>query len=147
MKLDAIRRYRTQVESLLRMDLLQASQSLQDAEGASQALDARMKAADERYAAKASAGMALEEFLEWQTACDAEAALLAQARQAEDRLREVWSQKQQDLREAMQERRTLDRLAERIRLQRQAIQDHIEQGQMDEAAHRTNALSGPRNSL
>ncbi|MDH4188075.1 MAG: flagellar FliJ family protein [Nitrospira sp.] len=137
MKLDAVRRYRAQVEEVLRMELLVSYQNLQDAELLCRSLDARMRMTSERYAAKASAGMAVEEFMEWQAVSDAEAAMLVQARQDEVRLRDEWSRKQQDVREAMQERRTLDRLAERMRQQQQVAQHHIEQLQMDEAARRT----------
>lgn len=147
MKLDAIRRYRAQVEDVLRMDLLQARQNLQDVENLCRALDAQTQESVERYSAKVSAGIALEEFIEWQTTFDSEAALLTQARQTEGRLRDVWSQKQHDLREAMQERRTLDRLAERVRLQEQAVRNRAEQMQMDEAARRTGAMGGLQNSL
>ena len=147
MKLDAVRRYRAQVEDVLRMDLLRARQSLQDAETTCHALDVQTRVTAERYFAKASAGMALEEFLEWQATCDAEAALLAQARQVESRLRDEWTQKQNDLRDAMQERRTLDRLAERLRLQHQLLQQRVEQMQMDEAARRTSAMGGLHNPL
>lgn len=145
MKLDAVRRYRAQVEDVLRMDLLRARQNLQDAEAVCQALGAQTQVTVERYFAKVSAGMPVEEFLEWQATCDAEAALLTQARQAEARLRDEWNRKQQDLRDAMQERRTLDRLAERLRLQHQAVQHRVEQTQMDEAARRTGAMSGLHN--
>jgi len=147
MKLDAIRRYRAQVEDVLRMDLLQARQNLQDVENLCQALDAQTQESVEQYSAKVSAGMALEEFIEWQATFDSEAALLAQARQTEGRLRNVWGQKQQELREAMQERRTLDRLAERVRIQEQAVRNRAEQMQMDEAARRTGAMGGLQNSL
>ena len=147
MKLDSVRRYRAQVEDVLHMDLLRARQTLQDAETTCHTLDAQMRMTAERYFAKVSAGMALEEFLEWQVTFDAEAALLTQARQVEGRLRDEWHQKQNDLRDAMQERRTLDRLAERVRLQHQALQHRVEQAQMDEAARRTSAMGGLHNPL
>jgi flagellar export protein FliJ len=91
--------------------------------------------------------MALEEFIEWQAKFDAEAAMLMQARQVEDRFRAEWHQKQNDLRDAMQERRTLDRLAERVRLQQQALQHRVEQMQMDEAVRRAGAKGGLQNPL
>ncbi len=146
MKLDAVRRYRAQVEDLLRMDLLHARQNLQDAEAACQALDAQARGTAERYMAKASSGIVLEEFLEWQVTCDAEAVLLTQAWQAECRCREEWHQKQQELQLAMQERRTLDRLAERLRQQQRVIQYRAEQSQMDESARRTSGISRSHNS-
>ena len=49
----------------------------------------------------------------------AETSNLAAAKQVEGQLREAWNQKQDELREAMQDRRTLDRLAERMRQQQQ----------------------------
>lgn len=146
MKLDAVRRYRAQVEDLLRMDLLHARQNLQDAESAYQALDEQARMTAERYMAKASSGIVLEEFLEWQVTCDAEAVLLTQAWQAECRCREEWHQKQQELQLAMQERRTLDRLAERLRQQQRVIQYRAEQSQMDESARRTSGISRSNNS-
>jgi flagellar export protein FliJ len=147
MKLDAVRRYRAQVEDVLRMDLLRVRQNLQNAETTCHALDAQTRVTAERYFAKAGAGMALEEFIEWQATFDAEASLLAQARQVEGRLRDEWNQKQNDLRDAMQERRTLDRLAERLRAQHQILQHRLEQMQMDEAARRTSAMGGLHNPL
>jgi flagellar export protein FliJ len=147
MKLDVVRRYRAQVEGVLRMDLLRARQNLQDAETTCHSLEAQMRATGERYFAKVSAGMTVEEFLEWQTTFEAEAAMLTQVRQVEGRLHDEWSQKQNSLREAMQERRTLDRLAERMRLQHRALRHRVEQMQMDEAARRTSAMSGLHNPL
>jgi flagellar export protein FliJ len=147
MKLDAVRRYRAQVEDVMRMDLLRARQDLQDAETSCHALEAQMRETVERYCAKASTGMAPDEFFEWQATCDAEAAMLTQARQVECRCRDEWHQKQNGLRDAMQERQTLDRLAERVRLQQRALQHRVEQMQMDEAARRTSAVSGSHNSL
>jgi flagellar export protein FliJ len=147
MKLDAIRRYRAQVEGVLRMDLLRTRQNLQDAETTSHTLEARMRATAERYFAKVSAGMTVEEFLDCQATFEAEAAMLTQVRQVEGRLHDEWSQKLNSLRDAMQERRTLDRLAERMRLQHRVVQHRVEQMQMDEAARRTSALSGVHNPL
>ena len=66
--------------------------------------------------------------------------VLAAARQVEGQLREAWSQKQEALREAMQDRRKLDRLAERMRQQRQLVQHRIDQLEMDEAARRTSVM-------
>ena len=147
MKLDAARRYRAQVEDVLRMELLRARQNLQDAETACHALAAQMQVTAEQYFVKTSAGMALEEVLEWQATFDAEAAMLTQARQLEGRFRGEWNQKQNDLRDAMRDRRTLDRLAERLRLQHRVLQYRIEQMQMDEAARRTSAMGDRHNPL
>ena len=137
MKLDALRRYRAQVEEVLRMDLFLLRQELQDAEARAGRLDAHMRLTIDAYLATAGRGVTLDEFLVWQSTCVAETSNLAAARQVEGQLREAWSQKQDALREAMQDCRKLDRLAARMRQQRQLVQHRIDQMEMDEAARRT----------
>ncbi len=137
MKLDVLRRYRAQLEEVARMDLFQLRQELHEAEARARLLDEHMKHTTDAYLAKAGGVVALDEFLVWQSRFQAGTSLLAQARQEEVRLSEAWSQKQNELREAMQDRRTVDRLAERMCQQRQLVQDRIDQIEMDEAARRT----------
>jgi flagellar export protein FliJ len=137
MKLDVLRRYRAQLEEVARMDLFQLRQELHEAEARARLLDEHMKLTTDAYLAKAGGVVALNEFLVWQSRFQAGTSLLAQARQEEVRLSEAWSQKQNELREAMQDRRTVDRLAERMCQQRQLVQDRIDQMEMDEAARRT----------
>jgi flagellar export protein FliJ len=136
MKLDVLRRYRAQLEEVARMDLFQLRQELQDSEARARLLDEHMRLTTDAYLAKAGGVVALDEFLVWQSRFQAGTALLAQARQEEVRLSKAWDQKQNELREAMQDRRTVDRLAERMRQQRQLVQDRIDQMEMDEAARR-----------
>ena len=140
MKLDVLRRYRAQLEEVARMDLFQLRQELHEAEARARLLDEHMKLTTDAYLAKAGGVVALDEFLVWQSRFQAGTSLLAQARQEEVRLSEAWSQKQNELREAMQDRRTVDRLAERMRQQRQLVQDRIDQMEMDEAARRMTAI-------
>ena len=140
MKLDVLRRYRAQLEEVARMDLFLLRQKLQDAEARSRLLDAHMRLTTEAYQAKAVGGVALVEFLVWQSMFAAETSNLAAARQVEGQLREAWSQKQDELREAMQDRRKLDRLAERMSQQRHLVQYRVDQMAMDEAARRTSVM-------
>ncbi len=140
MKLDVLRRYRAQLEEVARMDLFQLRQDLHEAEARARLLDEHMKLTTDAYQAKAGGVVALDEFLVWQSRFQAGTSLLAQARQEEVRLSEAWSQKQNELREAMQDRRTVDRLAERMRQQRQLVQDRIDQMEMDEAARRMSVM-------
>jgi flagellar export protein FliJ len=140
MKLDVLRRYRAQLEEVLRMDLYVLRQDLQDAEAYSRLLDAHMRLTTEAYLAKAGGGVALDEFLVWQSMFTAETSKLAAARQVEDQLREAWNQKQDELRAAMQDRRKLDRLAERMRQQRTVVQHRVDQMEMDEAARRMSVM-------
>jgi flagellar export protein FliJ len=136
MKLDVLRRYRAQLEEVVRMDLFQLRQDLQDAEARARLLDEHMRLTTDAYLAKAGGIVALDEFLVWQSRFQAGASLLAQARQEEVRLGGAWSQKQNELRVAMRDRRIVDHLAERMRQQRQLVQDRIDQMEMDEAARR-----------
>jgi flagellar export protein FliJ len=140
MRLDVLRRYRAQLEEVVRMDLFHLRQELQDAEASVRAHDAQARFTAEAYLAKANRGMALEEFLEWQSRFQAEASVLAQARLAEEHLGAAWERKQGELREAMQDLRKLDRLAERMRQQRTIVQHRIDQIDMDEAARRTSVM-------
>jgi flagellar export protein FliJ len=140
MKLNVLRRYRAQLEEVARMDLFQLRQELHEAEERVRLLDEHMKLTTNAYLAKAGGVVALDEFLVWQSRFQAGTSLLAHARQEEVRLSGAWSQKQSELREAMQDRRTLDRLAERMRQQHQLVQDRIDQMEMDEAARRMTVM-------
>ncbi len=136
MKLDALRRYRTQLEEVARIDLFRLRQEIQDAEAHARRLDAHMRLAMDAYPATSGVDVTLEEFLVWQSRCVGAITQLAAARQVEEQLRETWSQKQDALREVMQDRRKLDQLAARRRQQRLLVQQRVEQIEMDEAARR-----------
>lgn len=140
MKLDVLRRYRAQVEEVVRMELFLLRQELQDIEARFRLLDEQMKHTTEAYLAKAGGGVALDEFLVWQSMLTAETSKLAAAKRLERELREAWSQKQDALREAMHDRRKLDRLADRMRQQRHLVQHRVDQMEMDEAARRTGVM-------
>ena len=140
MKLDVLRRYRAQLEEVARMDLFRLRQELQDAEARTRLLDDQMKRTTEASLAKTGGGVGLEEFLVRQSMLTAEASNLAVAMQVEARLREVWNLKQEELREAMQDRRTLDCLAERVRQQHRCVQGRVEQMEMDEVARRRSVM-------
>ena len=122
------------------MELFQLRQELQDSEARSRLLDEHMRITTHTYLVDAGKGVALDEFLVWQSRFQAGTALLAQARQEEVRLNKAWSEKQDELRDAMQDRRTLDRLAERMRQQRHLVEHRIEQMEMDEAARRVSVM-------
>jgi len=140
MKLDVLRRYRAQVEEVVRMELFLLRQELQDIEARFRLLDEQMKRTTEAYLAKTGGGVALDEFLVWQSMLAAETSKLAAAKRIEGQLREAWSQKQDALREAMHDRRKLDRLADRMRQQRHLVQQRVDQMEMDEAARRTGVM-------
>ncbi len=140
MKLNVLRRYRAQLEEVARMDFFRLRQELQDVETRVVLLEERMNRTADAYLAKAAGGVALDEFLVWQSMVVAETSKLAEAKQAESQLREAWNHKQAALRVAMQDCRTLDRLVERRRQQQRLVQDRVEQMELDEAARRTSVL-------
>jgi flagellar biosynthesis chaperone FliJ len=140
MKLAVLRRYRAQVEEVIRMDLFRLRQELYDIEVRARLLEERVRRTTDEYSGKAAGGLALDEFLVWQSRLTADTSKSAAARQMEVQLREAWDQKQGELREAMQDRRTLDRLAERIGQQRRLVQNRVDQMEMDEAARRTTMM-------
>ena len=140
MKLNVLRRYRAQLEEVARMDFFRLRQELQDVEARVFLLEERMSCTTDAYLAKASGGVALDEFLVWQSMVAAETSKLAEAKQAERQLREAWNRKQDALRVAMQDCRTLDRLAERRRQQQRLVEDRVDQMELDEAARRTNVM-------
>ena len=140
MKLAVLRRYRTQLEEVVRMDLFLLRRRLQDAEAHTQLCDSSLKSTTAEYLAKVGRGVALDDFLVWQSGLAAETARLAVAKQVEREIHEVWNQKQHELREATQDRRTLDRLAERLRQQSHLAQNRLDQMETDEAASRTRVM-------
>ena len=140
MKLDVLRRYRAQLEEVVRRDLFLLRQELQDIEERFRLLDAHMKRTTEAYLSQAGKGVALDAFLVWQSKLTAEMSKVTAAKQLEGQLREAWSQKQDELREAMHDRRKLDRLADRMRQRHQVALHKIDQMEMDEAARRTSVM-------
>lgn len=140
MRLGVLRRYRAQVEEVVRMDLFRLRQELHGLEARARLSEERLRGTADEYAGKAAKGLALDEFLVWQSRLTADTAKSAAARRMEGQLREAWDRKQGELREAMQDRRTLDRLAERIRQQRRLVQSRVDQMEMDEAARRTTMM-------
>jgi flagellar export protein FliJ len=140
MKLDVLRRYRAQLEEVVRMDLFRLRRELQDIEARACLIEERMRLTTDAYLAEAGQGVALEEFLVWQSTLTAEMSRSAAAKQMEGQLREACDQKQSELREAMQDRRTLECLAERMRRQRHLVQNRVDQMEMDEAARRTTMM-------
>jgi flagellar export protein FliJ len=136
MKLGVLRRYRAQVEEIVRVDLFRLRQELHELEARARLLEERMRRTTDEYSGKAAGGLALDEFLVWQSRLAADTSKSVAARQMEEQLRGAWDQKQGELREAMQDRRTLDRLAERIGQRRRLVQNRVDQMEMDEAARR-----------
>ncbi len=140
MKLDVLRRYRAQLEEVVRMDLFRLRRELHDAEARSRGLDEQVKLTTASYLSRAAGGVVLEEFLVRQSRVTAEVSNLSAAMQMERHLREAGDQKQDELREAMQDRRTLDCLAERMRQQQRQMQHKLDQMEMDEAARRAGVM-------
>lgn len=128
------------------MELARVTQDLVRMEARCQALEDEMQADATTYRLQTHQGLAIEQVLEWQARMDSQQAALTQAHQAVGALTEAWNRTQARLVEASQERKMLDRLAER---QQQAHRTKVrrrEQLVLDEAAYRQHASIGKRAS-
>ena len=140
MSLDALRKLRARTEEAVMMELAQLTQELSDVEQRCETLDAKIQADASVYRLQVEQGMSVHSMLEWQGYLDSQRAALQQARGAVVRLTEAWAGVRTRLIEATQDRKVLDRLAERQREARRAGILRREQQATDEAASRRPAL-------
>lgn len=142
MSLDSLRKLRAQTEEAITMELAQIAQQLIQLEEQSQVLSAQIQSDAVTYRVQTEQGLAIEYVLEWQARMDAQQAALARAYQAIGTLTEAWNHTQGRLIEASQERKVLDRLAERRQQAHVTDTKRREQRTSDEAAYRQHAATG-----
>lgn len=136
MSLDSLRKLRAQTEEAITMELAQITQELVRLEQQSRLLEAQIHAEASLYSRQAEEGLPIEAVLEWHARLDSQqAALIRTEAQAGD-LTVAWNHTHARLIEATQERKVLDRLAERNRKSREGELRRREQLVMDEAAQR-----------
>lgn len=124
------------------MELARITQDLSGMERQCDAFTARMESDANRFRIEAAQGMGIETVLEWQGRMDEERAAVQQSRRVIADLTERWTQAQARLVVAIQERKVLDRLAERQEAARRADIERREQQATDEAATRLRLWSG-----
>jgi flagellar export protein FliJ len=142
MSLESLRKLRVQAEEVITMELAQITQGLAHMEQRCQTLDAKIQAEAETYCLQTEQGMAIEYVLEWHGRLDAQHAALKEARHAVAALAEAWDQTRARLVEASQERRILDRLADRQQQAHVSKLRRREQHATDEAANRQRFSAG-----
>jgi flagellar export protein FliJ len=142
MSLDSLRRLKERAEEAVMMELAQITQELAGNECRYDALTARMESEAAAFRVQAGQGMAIETVLEWQGRMDEERAAVQQSRRVIAELTDRWKQAQARLVVATQERKVLDRLAERQESAHRADVRRREQQATDESASRLRLWSG-----
>ena len=142
MSLDSLRRVKERAEEAVMMELAQITRDLTDMERRCDALTAQLESDAAVFLVHAEQGMAIETMLEWQGRMDNERAAVQQGRRRIAELTDRWKQAQARLVVATQERKVLDRLAERQQAAHGADMQRREQRATDEAATRLRLWSG-----
>lgn len=141
MSLDSLRKLRSRTQEAITMELAQVTQELMRMERQCEALEAQIQSEASAYQLQTERGLTVEAMLEWQGQLDVRRATLQQARNTIGNLTEAWIATQARLIEATQERKVLDRLAERRREAHEAEMRRREQQVTDEAAGRLRLFS------
>jgi flagellar export protein FliJ len=142
MSLDSLRKLRAQTEEVITMELAQITQELACLERHCRSLEAQLHTDAAIYRLLAEQGLAIEAVLEWHGRMDSQQTALNQAHCQVGDLTAAWSRTQARLVEATQERKVLDRLAERNRKARHDEIRRREQLVMDESAQRYYSSTG-----
>lgn len=124
------------------MELARITQELAGMECQCDVLTARMKSDATAFRIQAEQGMAIETVLEWQGRMDEEGAAVQQIRRVIADLANRWEQAQARLVVATQERKVLDRLAERQEAAHRVDIQRREQQATDESATRLRLWAG-----
>ena len=124
------------------MELAQITQDLAGMERRCDALTVRMESDAAAFRVHAEQGMPIEAVLEWQGRMDEERAAVQQSRRVIADLTDRGKQAQARLIAATQERKVLDRLAERQQAAHRADIQRREQRATDESASRLRLWSG-----
>lgn len=142
MSLDSLRRLKERAEEAVMMELAQITRDLAGMERRCDALTAQLESDAAAFLVHAEQGMAIEAMLEWQGRMDNERAAVQRSRRRIAELTDRWTQAQARLVVATQERKVLDRLAERQRAAHRTDVERREQRATDEAATRLRLWSG-----
>ena len=134
MSLVSLRRLKERAEEVIMMELAQITQDLARIERRCDALTGQMESDAAAFRARAEQGMPIEAMLEWQGQMDEAQAAVQHSRRAIADLTGRWTQAQARLVVATQERKVLDRLAERQQMAHRADVQRREQQATDEAA-------------
>lgn len=136
MSLDALRKLRAQTVETLMMELAQINSALAQSEERCRDMDAQIQKDVAVYDRQAAQGLTIEAWLEWQGRMNSQQAVLRQVRREIDQAVEAWQHTKALLVEASQERKLLDRVADKRREAQRADAARQEQRTTDETASR-----------
>lgn len=136
MSLDSLRKLRAQTVEALMMELAQIARSLTHSEDRCRDIEAQIQKDVVMYDRQSAQGLTIEAWLEWHGRMDSQQATLRQVRCEIDQAVEAWQRTKTLLVEASQERKLLDRVADKRREAQRADAGRREQRTTDEAASR-----------
>ena len=142
MSLDSLRRLKERAEEAVMLELARITQDLAGLEHRCDGLSARMESDAAAFRVSVEKGMPIEAVLEWQGRMDEKRAALQQSRRMIAELTDRWKQTEVRLVAATQERKVLDRLAERQQAAHRADVRRREQQATDESATRLRLWTG-----
>ncbi|MDH5669795.1 MAG: flagellar export protein FliJ [Nitrospira sp.] len=146
MSLESLRKVRARAQEAVMMELALLTQELTRMERQCETIEAQIQAEASDYQAQVERGLAVEAMWEWQGRLDSRRASLGKTHAAIQNLMKAWNAAQERLIEATQERKVLDRLAERRQRARDVEILRREQYATDEAAGRVWGASEKRSS-
>ncbi len=136
MSLESLRKLRAQEVERLMMELAQITRTLTQNEERCRDIETQIQKDVVLYDRQSAQGLTIEVWLEWQGRIDSQQAALRRVRDEIDQAVETWQHTQTLLIEASQERRLLDRVADKRREAQRAEEGRQEQRTTDEAASR-----------
>jgi flagellar export protein FliJ len=136
MSLESLQKLRAQEVERLMMELAQITRTLTQNEERCRDIETQIQKDVVLYDRQSEQGLTIEVWLEWQGRIDSQQAALRRVRDEIDQAVETWQHTQALLIEASQERRLLDRVADKRREAQRAEEGRQEQRTTDEAASR-----------
>jgi|SRR6185437_5063926 len=136
MSLESLRKLRAQAVETLMMELAQVTRVLTQNEQQCRDLEVQIQKDVVMYDRQSAQGLTIEAWLEWQGRIDSQQATLRRVRCEIDQAVEAWQRTKALLVEASQERRLLDRVADKRSEAQRAEAGRQEQRTTDEAANR-----------
>ncbi len=146
MSLESLRKLRAQTVESLMMELAQVTRILTQNEERCRDIEAQIQKDVVVYDRQSAQGLTIEAWLEWQGRIDSQQAVLRRVRGEIDQAVEAWQRTKALLVEAGQERRLLDRVADKRLEAQRAETARQEQRITDEAASRRYSVGKASNS-
>lgn len=144
MSIESLRAFRAKTETTIILELASITRHLVEQESRYRTARVCNESEMARYCSMMAHGAPIEDVVEGQGRLDASEEELALVRQAIAALTDAWNSTQARLLEARQERKILDRVAEKRLQGQRADTDRREQLALDEAGHRLYQTAGKR---